>query len=240
MGRLTLSDLLPLVPVLSLRRRQLARRARPSPLKTFLESPLPPLSMDWRDCAYLVVDFETTGLDSRQDTLLSIGRVAMDGVEVDLASARHDLIRPERAIPESSAVIHCITDDVAAEGRPLDEVLPALLEALAGRVLVAHNARFEMAFLQRACKQLWGAGLALPVIDTMQLARRQFERRHVSWRQDALRLDSLRQDHQLPRYDAHHALSDALSTAELFSALVQERLNGPNPLPVRRLIAGLW
>ncbi|MFW6342026.1 MAG: exonuclease domain-containing protein [Halothiobacillaceae bacterium] len=240
MGRLQLSDLLPLVSVLELRRRHLARHARPSPLRTFLESPLPTLSADWRSGHYLVVDFETTGLDSRRDGLLSIGWVGMEGMEVDLGSARHILVRPEQAIPEASAVIHCITDDLAADGSALEPALTALLEALTGRILVAHNARFEMAFLQRACRQLWGAGLALPVIDTMALARRHFEHRHVSWRQDALRLDSLRQQYHLPRYDAHHALSDALATAELFSALVQERLSGPRPLPIRRLISGLW
>ena len=212
---------------------------RPSPLAQLLEAPLPDLGRSWEEVEYVVLDFETTGLDSRRDRLLSAGWVVMKGDEIRLATAGHRLIRPEGEIPESSAVIHCITDDRAAEGLAEIDVLDELLAVLAGRVLVAHNARFELAFLNAACRRHFASGLAMPVIDTLHLARRGFERRHLPHGKGELRLDSLRGRYHLPRYHAHHALVDALATAELFSALCQDRVGPEGRLPVRELLSVL-
>ena len=218
------------------RRRQRTRGEEGSPLVGLLDAPLPDLDADWTETEYVVLDFETTGLDPRDDRLLSAGWVVMRGPSIDLATAEHDLIRPEMAIPEASAVIHRITDDRAATGRPEREVLAEVLDALAGRVLVAHNARFEIAFLGAACRRHFGAVPIVPVIDTLQLARRGFERRHLHHGPGELRLDALRNRYHLPRYHAHHALIDALGTAELFSALCQDRVGPEGHLGVRELL----
>lgn len=208
-------------------------------LAHLLASPLPDLDANWDEADYLVLDFETTGLDSRWDRLLSVGWVVMQGAAIPLQSAHHRIINPAMGIPERSAVIHSITDDRAAEGIPERRALETVLEALEGRILVAHNARFEIAFLQAACQRLYGTGLAVPVIDTLQLARRGFERRHLPHGPGELRLDSLRLRYNLPRYHAHHALIDALGTAELFSALCQDRVGPDGRLPVSRLLSPL-
>ena len=226
--------------LLNWRRRRERRRAEvPSPLANLLDSSLPDLRQSWETAEYLVLDFETTGLDSRRDRLLSAGWVVMKGPSIRLSSAHHRLIHPEMAIPEASAVIHCITDDHAAEGMAEVDALDELLAVLAGRVLVAHNARFELAFLNAACRRHFGAGLAMPVVDTLHLARRGFERRHLPHGKGELRLDSLRTRYHLPRYHAHHALVDALGTAELFSALCQDRIGPEGRLPVRDLLSVL-
>ena len=218
------------------RRRQRARAEDGSALAGLLDSPLPDLDADWSETEYVVLDFETTGLDPRADRLLSAGFVVMRGPSIDLATAEHGLIRPEMAIPEASAVIHRITDDRAATGRPEREVLAEVLAALEGRTLVAHNARFEIAFLGAACRRHFGAVPIVPVIDTLQLARRGFERRHLHHGPGELRLDSLRSRYHLPRYHAHHALVDALGTAELFSALCQDRVGPAGHLSIRDLL----
>jgi DNA polymerase-3 subunit epsilon len=218
------------------RRRQRRRAAEASPLAAVLAREVPRLDAGWDRTEYVVLDFETTGLDPRADRLLSAGWVIMHGPVIDLGTAEHELIRPERAIPEASAIIHRITDDTAATGRDEASVLSQLLEALAGRVLVAHNARFEIAFLAAACQRHFGARPILPVIDTLQLARWGFERRHLHHGPGELRLDALRQRHHLPRYHAHHALIDALGTAELFSALCQDRVGADGHLAVRDLL----
>ncbi|MGM0516694.1 MAG: exonuclease domain-containing protein [Pseudomonadota bacterium] len=226
--------------LLSWRRRRQRRRADvPSSLASLLDAPLPDLRRSWEEVEYLVLDFETTGLDARRDRLLSMGWVVMKGPAIRLASAHHRLIHPEREIPEASAVIHCITDDRAAEGMAEIDALGELLPVLAGRILVAHNARFELAFLNAACRRHFGAGLAVPVVDTLHLARRGFERRHLPHGKGELRLDSLRTRYHLPRYHAHHALIDALGTAELFSALCQDRVGPQGRLPVRDLLSVL-
>ncbi|MCL7743998.1 3'-5' exonuclease [Guyparkeria hydrothermalis] len=218
------------------RRRQRALAGDGSPLAALLDCPLPDLDTDWTESEYVVLDFETTGLDPRNDRLLSAGFVVMRGPTIDLSTAEHGLIRPDMAIPEASAVIHRITDDRAATGRPEREVLAEVLEAMSGRVLVAHNARFEIAFLSAACRRHFGAVPVVPVIDTLQLARRGFERRHLHHGPGELRLDSLRNRYHLPRYHAHHALVDALGTAELFSALCQDRVAPEGHLGVRELL----
>lgn len=207
-------------------RRWRCRRAPPGPLRDYLAHPFPSPRADYRSVGYLAVDLETTGLDPRKDVILSVGYVALQGPEILLASARHHLVRVDRAIPETSAVIHQITDDQAAGGEPLSEVMAKLLAALAGRVLIAHHAAIELGFLSAACRQLWGQGLLVRWIDTRILAQRALDRRQLPYKPADLRLYALASRYNLPRHSAHHALADALTAAELFLAQAAYRDDG--------------
>ena len=208
------------------RRRWALRRAPPGALRDFLSEPLPSPRQDYRSAEYLAIDLETTGLDLRRDLILSVGYVALTGQRIDLASARHRVVRIDRSIPEASAVIHQITDDQAAGGLELEDVLAELLTALKGRVLIAHHAVIECGFLGNACRRLWGAGLPVRVADTQVLARRSLERRQIAFKGSDLRLHALGDRYNLPRYGAHNALSDALAAAELFLAQAAHRDGG--------------
>jgi DNA polymerase-3 subunit epsilon len=188
-------------------------------MRDYLATPLPQRRIASGDAGLVALDFETTGLDPRNDHILSIGLVGIDGLSIRLASAQHHLVNDAGPIPERSAVIHGITDDHAAAGQPLRQLLPALLQALAGRVIVVHHAAVERQFLQTACERLYGAPFVGRFIDTEVLARRGMERRQQPIRASDLRLFNLRRAYQLPRYPAHNALSDALATAELFLLL---------------------
>jgi len=201
-----------------LRRRWLLHRARPGPLRDFLTGSFPSPSAEYRQVEYLAIDLETTGLDAREDQILSVGYVVVHGSRIDLATASHRLVRTAQAIPEQSAVIHQIMDDQAALGEQLEHVLTDLLKDLAGKVMIAHHAAVERGFINAACRRLFGAGLVVPVIDTQVLARRTFERRHIAFKGSDLRLHALGERYNLPRYGAHNALSDALAAAELFLA----------------------
>jgi DNA polymerase-3 subunit epsilon len=148
-----------------------------------------------------------------------------------LTSALHYFVLPVRAIPETSAVIHGITDDRAAQGRPLREVLPQLLALLAGRVLIAHHASIEHQFLDAACRRLYQTPFLARIADTEVLLRRWLDQRLHQYQPGELRLHALRQRYGLPQYRAHDALFDALSAAELFCAYVAHRgLRGSVPL----------
>lgn len=182
---------------------------------------------------YLALDMETTGLKPGRHRILSLGWVQIDHGIIRLDSARHLLIRPEQPLEPANAAIHGITDQMAATGCSLEEGLTALLPDLAGRVLIGHHVRFEQTFLDRACRQLWRAPLKVPTIDTLALGMRDFERRGRTPAQGELTLGALRTSFGLPRYQAHHALSDALATAELFLAF-QVRL-GWNERQLRAL-----
>ncbi|ASJ73119.1 exonuclease domain-containing protein [Granulosicoccus antarcticus] len=183
---------------------------------------------------YLALDIETTGLVPQRDELLSIGFVPIYAHELRLSGARHYLVRPEQAIPESSAIVHGILDDRAREGLSLAEALPPLLQALAGHVLVAHSARIEHDFLDIACRRLYGCAFVTPMVDTLELEQRKILRAGSIIAPGSLRLDALRQQYGLPRYRAHDALSDAIGAGELLLAHIAHRTN-KRPLRLNEL-----
>ncbi len=200
------------------RREREARRAAPGPLRALLASPAPGRDTPLADLRLLAVDIETTGLDPRTDRVLSVGWVPVDGGRVDLGAAGHRGVGDAGAVGPS-ATVHGITDDALVGQAALEEVVAALLEALRGRVLLAHFARIETGFLGAACRRFWGAGLPVEVVDTFEL-----ERRALGGGWDAasdpgaLRLWAARERRGLPVYRAHEALTDALACGELYLA----------------------
>ncbi len=212
--------------LLELRRRWYLKQVPPSPLRDYLATPFPSPAQDYRRVRYLALDLETTGLNRKTDHILSLGWVQLWGDRIDLSTACHRLVYTPKAIPESSAVIHEITDDQAAAGEALGVVLAQLLRILAGKVLIAHHAAIEIGFLRRACRTCFGGDFIAPVIDTQRMAIRTLQRRQIAYRGEMLRLQALREQYHLPRYGAHHALNDALAAAELFLAQVAHKDGG--------------
>jgi DNA polymerase-3 subunit epsilon len=184
----------------------------------------------------VALDLETTGLDPQRDSILSYGLVRLRDMAIRLETARHEVIQVREDIPETAAVIHQITDDVAAAGRPLEQVLPDILAQLAGRVMLVHYAKIEQGFLDAAFRRLYGAPFVIHTIDTLVLARRLFEIRNPTIQANNLRLFNLRPQYNLPQYKAHNALSDALATGELFLALAAEMYPGQADCPLQRFL----
>ncbi len=221
----------PLDRILPLDRSRLRamHAAPPGALRDYLAVPFPRRRADLGEVGFLAVDLETTGLEPARDEIVSAAWVALDARAVDLSTARLRFAAPEGAMPETSAVIHGIGDDAAARGSPLRSVLEELLAALAGKVLVAHNAPFEIAMIDAACRRVLGGRFVARSVDTLALARKALEARGEAAYPEAganLRLDAVRRAHNLPRYRAHDALSDAVAAAELFLAQVAERESG--------------
>lgn len=217
------------------RRHRLAARLPRNPLRDYLSRNMPDLDRDCCATPFLAVDLETTGLNPVEDQILSIGWVAMDGLTIRLATAEQHWVRPTRDIPEASAVIHQITDDQAARGGSLGAALARLLDALTGRVMLAHHAAVEIGFLDRACLAEYGHPCMIPTVDTLKLAQEELERRQETARSGGLRLNALREQYNLPRYRGHDALLDALAAAELFAAQVSHRAEG-GALPLHRVL----
>jgi DNA polymerase-3 subunit epsilon len=220
---------------LDYRRRKLLRDAPAGPLRDYLAAPFADRGADYRSIEFVALDLETTGLDPDSDVILSVGMVSLVAGRIDLSSAQHYLVAPERAVPEDSAVIHRITDDAAARGDALADVMPRLLARLCGRVMLGHHVKIERQFLDAACQRLYGTGFLVPVADTEALIRRWFERRDQVLAGGDLRLHALRTRYGLPRYTAHNALTDALATAELFCAFVATA-NLESRLPLKRFL----
>jgi DNA polymerase III subunit epsilon len=220
--------------LLDRRRTRLLRSAPSGPLRDYLSQPFPAPSTGHTDLRLLAVDLETTGLDPRRDGILSIGFVPVDGARITLAGARQVLVKATREVGQSAA-IHGLTDDALAGGAPLEQALGIVLAALAERVLLAHHAAIERAFLSAACVQVFGTDVPFPSVDTMVLERRLLEAGSGHEPPpDSLRLQTSRDRRGLPRYRSHEAMTDALACAELYLAQVSALGHG-QPVPLRRL-----
>jgi DNA polymerase-3 subunit epsilon len=217
------------------KRRRLQRQLPPGPLRDYLSVPLPDTAADIRSVPVLSLDFETSGLNAQQDHMVSVGYVVMHDGFIDLSTACHQLIKTGKELTEESVVIHKITDDAISEGASLTQVINELLALLAGKVMLAHNAKIENDFIKQACLELYGVAPYIPTIDTLRIARIWFERRNKEIEQGDLRLFNLRKRYGLPAYQAHNALSDAISTAELLQAQI-EHMGGAKKLPLRQFM----
>lgn len=211
------------------RRRWWLKRMRDGPLKEYYKVPFPPLKADSRSVDYLALDFETTGLKQSKHEILSIGFAVIRGRALSMAENRHYLVQPTGSIPETSAVVHGILDDHTREAASLEEALPPLLRALAGRVMVAHHAQVEYLFLDHACRQVYGYPFIGPVVDTLALELRAFRNRDIPIRSGMLRLANVRKRYGLPRYRAHNALIDAISAGEVLLAQIAHRTGKSSP-----------
>lgn len=199
------------------KRKSRLRQAPDGPLKSLLATPLPLRSQTLRDTSVLATDFETGGLNAESDELLSIGCVKVERARIELNSAWHTLISPDGDIPAGSVRFHKITDTEAGSGLDTKSAVDALLGKLTGRVLLAHNARTEIGFLFRQCEKLYGVRPVVPVLDTLIICSNA-PPDHPLRQTPNRRLFTLRDMLGLPRYPAHHALYDALSTAEVLLA----------------------
>jgi len=205
------------------KRKRLLKKVADGPLKDFLMVPFPTLNTPIHKLSILAVDFETTGLDAKIDKLLSVGFVTMEQEQIKLSSCYHQIINTTTKLEESNVIIHQITDEQKEQGQPLKVVIEELLQALAGKVMLVHFARIERQFLQQACLKLYGVIPDFPVIDTLVIAKRQLDKRDVAYDPSELRLSNLRDKYQLPAHHGHNALNDAIATAELLLAQINNK-----------------
>ena len=219
----------------SLRKRALSQ-AEPGILHDYLSTPLTSNKTQCEELSIVSLDLETTGLDPKKDKILSFGLVEMHHMTIKLETARHQLITVDEDIPEESAVIHQITDDQAATGVSIQEALQELLQRMAGKVMLVHYSAIEQNFINAACQKLFGAPFVIPIIDTLVLGQRIFERRNHTIQPGDLRLFNLRPRYNLPNYKAHNALSDAVATAELFLAMASEMVPKPSQCQLKRFL----
>ncbi|MFI0472052.1 3'-5' exonuclease [Halomonas sp. HMF6819] len=199
-------------------------------LKRFFDTELPGPDTPISEVPMVALDMETTGLDERRHAIVSIGLIHFTLDRIPLASRRYWVVKPPRPLSEESVTYHHITHSEVSDAPDLDEILEPLLDELAGRLVVVHFRNIERPFLDAAVKSRRGEGVLFPMIDTMSLEARLHRqtlwsrfRRWLGRPPVSIRLDASRQRYGLPTYQGHHALTDALATAELFQAQVAHR-----------------
>jgi len=171
----------------------------------------------WREARLAVVDLETTGLDPGADQVISFAAVPIDRGRIVAGRAVYGLVRPERDVPASSIEIHGIRPQDLLDAPTADTAFGVLADAVRGRELVAHAAWVERAFLTDPLRK---RGIRVPrtMLDTSAMWRLLcIERQHRD--PGLVRLGAIAEDLGLPVHHPHHALGDALTTAQVFLAL---------------------
>jgi len=165
---------------------------------------------------FTVFDVETTGLDPRSGhRIVEIGAVRIEDGVMDRSRTFQSLVNPERTVPEEAVRIHGITGRDLQSFPTSMEVLPAFFQFASSSILVAHNAPFDLSFLEVEKESCWGYVELPECFCTLQLSRHLFpeEGRHhldaVAARLGAFGMQG-----------RHRALSDACLTSKVFLKLL--------------------
>ena len=166
------------------------------------------------DLTYTVFDTETTGLNpSGGDAIIQIGAARIVNGKLLRQESFEQLVDPGRTIPAETIPIHGIRQDMV-DGQPrIAAVLPVFHAFAQDTVLVAHNAAFDMRFLQLQEKAT-GVVFRQPVLDTLLLSA------VVHPQQESHRLEAIAERLNVTVHGRHTALGDALVTAEIWLRLV--------------------
>jgi DNA polymerase-3 subunit epsilon len=163
---------------------------------------------------FCVVDLETTGGSPETCRITEVGALRLRGGEC--LGTFETLVNPGVPIPPSITYLTGITETMVLPAPRIEEVLPAFLEFARGAVLVGHNLRFDVSFLDAALVAAGYPRLGHRTVDTCGLARR-LVRDEVP----NCRLGTLATHLRLPHRPTHRAFDDAAATADLFHLLLE-------------------
>lgn len=163
---------------------------------------------------YVVFDTETTGLHPSQgDEIIQIGAIRIVNGHILYHEVIDQLIDPQRVVPPESVAIHGIQPHLLKGQPTIDKALPHFHSFAENSVLVAHNAAFDMRFLQMQ-EQKTGLAFTNPVLDTLLLSS------IVHPNQDNHSLESLAKRLNVTVVGRHTALGDSIVTAEVLLKLI--------------------
>ncbi|MCC4118553.1 DNA polymerase III subunit epsilon [Aromatoleum toluclasticum] len=166
------------------------------------------------ELTYTVFDTETTGLNPSQgDEIIQIGATRIVNGKLLRQESFEQLVDPCRHLPPESVQIHGITQGMLKNQPTIEAVLPAFHAFTEDTVLIAHNAAFDMRFLQLK-EEATGIRFDQPVLDTLLLSV------VIHPNQESHRLEAIAERLNLPILGRHTALGDAIVTAEVFLKMI--------------------
>ncbi len=166
------------------------------------------------DVTFVVLDVETTGGSPESACLTEVAAARYRGGEL-LATYR-TFVRPDTRIPPYITALTGISDAMVSDAPPVGEMLASFLEFLGGAVVVGHNVRFDLSFINHALTATGRPRLTNATVDTLALARRLVRDMVPNCKLGTL-ASSLRLEHQ----PCHRALDDVLATGDLLHALLE-------------------
>jgi DNA polymerase-3 subunit epsilon len=166
------------------------------------------------EVTFVVIDLETTGGSAANCAITEVGAVKLKGGEC--LGTYQTLVDPGCAIPPEITIITGITEAMVMRAPRMESVMPSLLEFIGDGVIVGHNIRFDLSFLNAALEQQGRPRLPHRSIDTLALARRLLRDEVPNCKLGTL-ADRLRLSHT----PSHRALDDALATGDLLHHLLE-------------------
>ena len=162
--------------------------------------------------AYVVFDLETTGFSTAANKIIEIGAVkVLNGKITDKFST---FVNPEVPIPYKIEELTSINDNMVLDAPTIEEILPKFLEFSEGCVMVAHNASFDMGFIEANCKRQ-GIEKEFTIVDTVALAR------VLMPQLNRFKLDTVAKALKVSLENHHRAVDDAGCTAEIFVKFIE-------------------
>ncbi|MGB4593188.1 MAG: exonuclease domain-containing protein [Coriobacteriia bacterium] len=166
------------------------------------------------DGDFVAVDIETTGCRPGSSGIIEIGAVRISAGRI--AGTFQTLVRPVEPIPHSIRTLTGIDEDMVAGAPEIEHVMQDFRDFVGDAVLVAHNHRFDLGFLDYEAEQVWGRPFPRPVLDTLALARRL----HPELDRHNLRV--LASYYGVEAVPNHRAHADALATAQILERMLPE------------------
>ncbi|AGT44689.1 3'-5' exonuclease [Treponema pedis] len=170
-------------------------------------------SYDWISAVYdkavfTAFDTETTGINPKDERVVEIGCVKFDTRGI---IARYNvLINPEKPMPEEAGAVNKITDEMLADKPKFPQILPDFLDFIRNTVLVAHNAGFDISFINAELERCGKTKLTNKVFDTLTFAR------EVYPGLSSYALQNLAMQFGIQAISAHRAEDDARVCMEFF------------------------
>lgn len=160
--------------------------------------------------SYIAFDLETTGLSPETNEIIEIGVLKVQDGKVQ--ERFMEFIMPSEPISARITEITGITNEMVADARSREEVIPAFLDFCGNEVLVGHNIIFDYSFMKNQA-ELLGLSFEKQGIDTLKIARR------VHKNMESKSLEALCAHYEIDNKAAHRAYHDALATAKLYQTL---------------------
>lgn len=157
--------------------------------------------------SYVVFDTETTGLKDQEDKIIEIG--ALKYIDNELVDQFDVLINPEIDIPEIITTITGITDEMVSNEKTIRDILPEFIEFIGEYPLIAHNAPFDIGFINANLRSLDLPELTNEILDTVELAREYIPKAYN------YKLETLRNYFKLD-FGSHRSVDDCNTTNYIY------------------------
>ncbi len=175
------------------------------------------------DVRFVILDTETTGLNTKLDKLLSIGAIEIINNQLIIDSAIELYISHDYIKDNSSASIHGIMKNAKVDRKPLDESIIKLLDFCGNSIIVGHHIGFDIAMINNYLSANYGFKMKNLILDTANLYIKteqiEYYYGYYPLKQD-LGLDNLLNKYRIEPIDRHTAYGDAYTTSLLFLKLI--------------------